>query len=1184
VDHPESGTDDTPTIISKNPPAAGSPNPSSESFNNSLRGRTLAHFELIEPVGVGGMAAVIRALDKQLDRIVALKILPPEMAGDPENVRRFHNEARAAAKLDHENIARVFFCGEDQRLHFIAFEFVEGVNLRAFVERRGRLPVAEAVHYMIQIASGLAHAAERGVVHRDIKPSNIIISSNGRAKLVDMGLARSLERRDDQALTQSGVTLGTFDYISPEQALEPRDADVRSDIYSLGCTFYHMLTGQPPVPDGTAAKKLHHHQHVAPIDPRQLNPEIPDDVAALLARMMAKDPKDRYQRPEHVVQHLLQVAQKIGVGAETPTGVLFVDAPLPNPPQRRPVLVASLAAVGLAIVLIALSFAPRRQTSSAVPNRAQIDAGETGPGAIEAPDKAVTKPLIKSAAKGGKRHVTDEEGLRQVFAADSPDDLPVAIDQTIELSGIAPVFRGKSGRTLRIESNDPSEPRKLRLKYKPGPEQPPLWAGLIVEGGKVIFSNLHFEIEAEQTPDNVQVAAVAVRSSGHVTFEKCTFFQRDAPVRPFLPQRDTLIPLASVLVENHDESGNRPPAVVFNECYFKEGQDAIVADGPVDVSQHNCAFGKHSALFHLRGSRNEVPCRVRLSRCSAFVVRGPAFRVDGEATCHLSVSDSIFSCPEDADTTSLHDELHLIRQTDSLTPAVTYVGERNCFHRLNALWVLARADGSGRIITDWPAFTTQVEKANGRDEGSTLLDAKVNPWKSKEPLREENPAVAFQVNTELREVRAPDLKQPLGLLACAWGKEYARDLPPLLSERPAEPVALRPNQKVVDPDAAMSTAKVYRNLTGALEDAKPGDEILIKQRAKSRLVEVSPVRLLPDLSVTIKPFPDHHPILTLAATADDEDSALFRLNSGQLSFENLEFSLKPDKKGFKAQTVVALKGNGQCAFRQCVVTLAADEGAASGVHLSVVTLLDTRDAMKMPVRDPRPAPKIQMENCFVHGEGECLTVRASRPFDLDVENCIVALAGSLVNVEGGAADPGLASSARIKLERVTTYLTDHLVQLRASRNGKVLTATTVSAVKCLFAAAGGNAFIHLDGPDTEKQMKELFFWEGGHNAYDGFEKLLAQQAAGDKMVVLRYDEEKWRMFANESDPQPLFLQTRCFDLGADRSLAQTTLEDFRVKTELRGQLSGYGATLAREASPRVPAAETSGSELGAQEP
>src|SRR5262245_52775003 len=180
-------SDEAPTIISK--PANRSPRPE-ETFPSILRGRRLAHFELLEPIGVGGMAAVIRAHDTQLDRPVALKILPPGMAADPESLRRFQHEAKAAARLDHENIARVFYCGSDQGLHFIAFEFVEGENLRALIDKRGRLSVADSVRYMLQVATGLAHAASRGVVHRDIKPSNIIITPTGKAKLVDMGLAR----------------------------------------------------------------------------------------------------------------------------------------------------------------------------------------------------------------------------------------------------------------------------------------------------------------------------------------------------------------------------------------------------------------------------------------------------------------------------------------------------------------------------------------------------------------------------------------------------------------------------------------------------------------------------------------------------------------------------------------------------------------------------------------------------------------------------------------------------------------------------------------------------------------------------------------------------------------------------------------------------------------------------------
>ena len=357
------------------------------------------------------------------------------MAADPENVRRFHQEARAAAKLDHENIARVFFCGEDQGLHFIAFEFVEGENLRTLLERRGRLPVAEAVHYILQIAAGLAHAAARGVVHRDIKPSNIIITPNGRAKLVDMGLARSLEPQDDAALTQSGVTLGTFDYISPEQALEPREADVRSDIYSLGCTFYHMLTGQPPVPEGTAAKKLHHHQHVAPVDPRQLNPDIPDEVAAVLARMMAKDPKDRYQRPEHLVQHLIQLAQSLG-GVNVPEGGIFVDAPLPSPPAKRPLLPATIAFVALGIIVLAVAlFPPGSSNPRLTRPKVSVQTDKNDRNSQSCPEG--------TAVAHGNGEVGTEKEWAEAFAEDRP--LKILLLKDIQLGELDSVYSGGSG-------------------------------------------------------------------------------------------------------------------------------------------------------------------------------------------------------------------------------------------------------------------------------------------------------------------------------------------------------------------------------------------------------------------------------------------------------------------------------------------------------------------------------------------------------------------------------------------------------------------------------------------------------------------------------------------------------------------------------------------------------------------
>ncbi|QEG38449.1 serine/threonine-protein kinase [Roseimaritima ulvae] len=288
-----------------------------------LLGHHLNHFQLNQLIGGGGMGAVFSAHDTRLDRTVAIKVIP-RVGEDPDLLRRFRNEAQSAAKLDHPHIARVYDVGRHDDWHYIVFEFIEGTNIRDLVARDGVLSIDDAVYYARQVAEALDHAHQRGIVHRDIKPSNVLLRPDGQVKVVDMGLARTMQLEVSGDMTASGVTLGTFDYISPEQARDPRDADVRSDIYSLGCTLYYMLTGRPPYPGGTVLQKLLSHGNSPPPDPRELRLEVSDDLTAILHKMLAKRPGDRYRRPLDLLADLAELARRENLQRSLGLGTLSI--------------------------------------------------------------------------------------------------------------------------------------------------------------------------------------------------------------------------------------------------------------------------------------------------------------------------------------------------------------------------------------------------------------------------------------------------------------------------------------------------------------------------------------------------------------------------------------------------------------------------------------------------------------------------------------------------------------------------------------------------------------------------------------------------------------------------------------------------------------------------------------------
>lgn len=289
------------------------------------RGFAIGKYKVLERIGSGGMGQVFLAEHKQMRRRVAIKVLPQAKANDRSSLERFQREGRAIAALDHPNLVRAFDIGQDEQdsgdLHYLVMEYIDGASLQEIVKRTGPLDPGRACHYVREAAEGLQYAYEvAGLIHRDIKPANIMVDRRGGVKILDMGLARFFNDEDDNLTRKYDENvLGTADYLSPEQATDSHLVDIRADIYSLGTTFYYLLTGKPPFADGTVAQKLIWHQTRQPTPVRLIRPGVPDGIAAILDRMMMKDAAARYQTPAELA------------GALAP----FVPAVVPPPSEEE---------------------------------------------------------------------------------------------------------------------------------------------------------------------------------------------------------------------------------------------------------------------------------------------------------------------------------------------------------------------------------------------------------------------------------------------------------------------------------------------------------------------------------------------------------------------------------------------------------------------------------------------------------------------------------------------------------------------------------------------------------------------------------------------------------------------------------------------------------------------------------
>jgi serine/threonine protein kinase len=296
---------DSPPPLPPTPPPLPPPGP-------DLTGRTLGDYRILRCLGQGGMGQVYLAEQLSLGRRVAFKVLRPDLAqGNPTALQRFKQEASSLARLTHANIVQVHAIGEAEGFAFMVLEYVEGRNLRDHLARKGSPDVLLILSIMRQVTSALQRAAEMGIVHRDIKPENILLNRKGEVKVADFGLARYLA--PDQppvSLTQSGITMGTPLYMSPEQ-VEGKPLDVRTDIYSFGVTCYHMVAGHPPFQGSTPFEVALQHVRGEPKPLAEVRPDLPPGLHAVIHKMMARDPTDRYQTARDLLRDLARVRESL---------------------------------------------------------------------------------------------------------------------------------------------------------------------------------------------------------------------------------------------------------------------------------------------------------------------------------------------------------------------------------------------------------------------------------------------------------------------------------------------------------------------------------------------------------------------------------------------------------------------------------------------------------------------------------------------------------------------------------------------------------------------------------------------------------------------------------------------------------------------------------------------------------
>jgi serine/threonine-protein kinase len=1167
-------------------------------------GIRLGGYELGPSIGTGGMATVYAARDLSLERTVALKILPPDSALDNEVLQRFLQEGKSAAQLDHPNIARIYAIGHDSGYYYLVFEFIEGRTIRQWIEDSGKIDVEKVLRWSIQIADALAHADHRGVVHRDVKPSNLIVTRDGTVKLVDLGLARRYETHGHADLTQSGVTLGTFDYISPEQARDPRNVDIRSDLYSLGCTMFHMLAGVPPFPGQNVVQKLLQHQEQAPPDLHLLNPDVPRQLCDLISRLMAKFPGDRPPAAE-ICAHELRLIERTmpvdgGLTHYSEPNRFWSTAPgVFNWLSTLLVIALIIATGGLVMTLRQNQQLQGGKVGPSIVSFAPVPAAIHRDESANATDSGV--PVVDTKLVAAKVvSVKSTKELCEAFASATPGTtIFISSEEPLEIeAGVLPeLFR--TDLTLRAQAGTSPIIKVISMTDDGAQNEPELTLE------KSLFRFRESRVQIQGIKFDIR-GSIGNEINEVVRAQSCDLLIRDCG---FISDNVSSIDLASyihILRSAKDEVIGWCPTRV-ETCQFFGARLMVRASGPVDLSLSNSAkIGSEPVVWVDQPENNEEwPCQIQMDHLSVMATGWtPMFELNNSIP-RIRVQNSIFA-PRPGGQISLV-SCRSPKQLD-------WFGRNNVYGEVTVFLETVRFSEE---ILEFPAWRESGGVTREQNSMATSLSV-FGPVDSQILALQDRWADAFTMNpgpwqSMSAGVKSWSISKRLTTTEIAFNQSPSGNA----TEKPVSTIPLEVVAKSDLPKTGAvekATEKPLNNNLEAVTKADAGasvdnkNEIVVSNQnnaSGSKNVEIKPpvqevskedVRKTPagpvndhvSFSAMIKENEKSGTTLNLAKDANIQLQSILQFTTGkwQINADAGEKRPKIDLstiKGIAGTTLVKVAGGASLRFRGIdFIWQSADPKISRIFELENGAQLTLEDCTITVVSDDEQTVIFRISelhdqvftntqktflrviDSIVRTAGKVIEVEANTRSELELANSLVVSGNALISLMS-VEQMQSAQNTRMQLTQSTAILKTSLADISIANRVLDLPRLQIQARRTILASQPENskALIDVRGGEPNQIQNETLFWDGDEVAYDQWTYYRTDMNDMSGQMMKRQNREEWQLNHASNDTQAVHANLKFKDnfWTTGKPLWQAEAVDFE-QDELSAGI-GLGARLER---------------------